>query len=104
MQRTPSTRNAPWDNDQIVTAVIGALALGAVLGSAGMLWDKALAWLVSAEVLVAAEQGPVWALPASGGAGLDWPRPAILVGVVLTTLAVTASAARRSWAKREVAE
>ena len=72
----------------IVMAVLGAILL-TVLGSAGLYWARASAWLVEHKVLVAAPAHPWLALP--GGAGLDVPRVVLAACLVVALLAIAVS-------------
>lgn len=73
--------------DELVTLKVGVLFLLGVAGSGGALWLRGVAWLVEHQVLVAADQGPLLALPGSGGAGLDGPRVLIAAAALLALVA-----------------
>ena len=54
-----------------------------------------MSWLLENQVLVAAGEQPLLALPASGGAGLDVPRLALAAAALLVVVAGAVSAVRR---------
>lgn len=65
-------------------SLLGAGAIGsAVLGQ----WHQAVVWMLAHQVLVPARGNPAFALPASGGAGIDWPRVLITVAAVMVAVA-----------------
>lgn len=92
-------RWADNEEEEAFLIYMGMLALGAVLGSAGLLWLKGATWLVEHQVLVAAAADPLVVIPGTGGAGLDVSRAAIAAAVILVALVSAVSAARRAWAR-----
>lgn len=89
---TGSGRTA--DDDLFVLVMVGFLALGGVVASAGVWWAEAVRWLLAHRVLVAAGDHPLLRLPGSGGAGLDLPRLALATAALLL---LTAAAAGALW-------
>lgn len=75
----------------LVLAVAGAVLL-TLLGSAGLYWAKASAWLVEHQVLVPAAARPWVSLP--GGCGLDAARVVVVICVLAALVAVGISAIR----------
>jgi hypothetical protein len=71
------------DDDLFVLTITGFLALGAAAAAAPLWWAKAITWLLAHQVLLPRAEHPLLTLPCSGGAGLDVPRLAVLVGAVL---------------------
>jgi hypothetical protein len=88
-------------NDELLL-VFAAAFLAPVLLSAAV-WSRLSGWLVGKGVLVSEASQPVVALPACGGAGLDGPRLAVTVGVLLMALAIAVTVVRR-WTARRVAK
>jgi len=78
------------DDDQTILVLIGIFAgpalLGAGLATITAKVPGAAGWLIDHQILVAAADQPILTLPASGGAGLDWPRLIALTAVVLIGL------------------
>lgn len=86
--------------EEIVLIQVAAIALGAVLGSAGLLWMKGVEWLVEHQVLVSAEASPLLEIPGTEGAGLDVSRVVIATSLLLGVLAIAISSGRRLAARR----
>ncbi len=85
--------NGPMETLTVLTTGVGFL--GAIVGSAALVWNQIVAWLLAQRLLVSADADPLWELPAAGGAGLDLMRLAIVAGVALIVItAVFTSAAR----------
>jgi hypothetical protein len=94
---------ADTPEEELVLLLVGVVALGAVLGSAGTMALAGADYLVGHGILVGAREHPLVAVPGAGGAGLDLSRLAILAGLLLAVLAAAVSSARRAWAlQREV--
>jgi hypothetical protein len=89
---TGSGRTA--DDDLFVLVMVGFLALGGVVASAGVWWAEAVRWLLAHQVLVAGDH-PLLRLPGSGGAGLDLPRLALATAALLLLTAAAVGALRR---------
>ena len=89
---TGSGRTA--DDDLFVLVMVGFLALGGVVASAGVWWAEAVRWLLAHRVLVTAGDHPLLRLPGNGGAGLDLPRLALATAALLL---LTAAAAGALW-------
>ncbi|GAA1436018.1 hypothetical protein GCM10009616_34780 [Microlunatus lacustris] len=96
----PPARNSS-DDDVFVLFIVGAIALSVAVGSIGLLWSKAVRWMLQHELVVAASHHPVLILPGSAGAGLDVPRLCVVAGVLLGLLAWAGSAVRQKLASRE---
>lgn len=88
-------------DERTLLILVGSLVVPALLGSAAT-WGWISRWLVDKGVLVAASGSPQWVIPGAGGAGLDWARALLLVGVVLVGFAVLLTVARRLWERREL--
>ena len=86
--------------EEFILLILGCAAAAALLGSAGLFWANAVAWLVEHQVLVAAASHPVVAVPGCAGAGLDGPRLAITAATMLALLAWLVSAVCRWLAAR----
>ena len=56
------------DDDQMALIWIAPLAATMALGSAGLWWSTAIAWMVDHSILIASEASPMVAIPASDGA------------------------------------
>ncbi len=101
MNTTPSrgsgVANSP--DEEVILVVVGALALSALVGSVGLVWVVGVGWLVEHHVLVPADAHPLLAVPGAAGAGLDLPRVAILLALLLAVGAITVSSARRALAR-----
>lgn len=91
-----STGNGLADNpeEEVMLIHVALAAMGIVVGSISIIWLKGVDWLVTHRVLVAGTADPIIALPGAGGAGLDAPRIAALVGLIGITAAVSLSARR----------
>lgn len=90
------------DDDNALAVMIAAVAAsGTLLGAAGALWLNGMEWLVTHQVLVAAAESPLLAIPHAQGVGLDWPRLLVLAGLALALAAWAASAARRVYKRRQ---
>lgn len=88
------------DDDEFLLTILAVLALVSAAGSIGLVWQKAVTWLVDAHALVPAAVRPVLALPGGHGAGLDEPRLAVAAGLALIVVAWLGSWARRAVAGR----
>lgn len=99
---TPYRGNGLADTpeEEVLLIHVALAVLGMVVGSAGVLWLKGATWLVEHQVLVGESTDPLVQIPGAAGAGLDVPRLAIATAVVLATLVVAASSARRAIARR----
>lgn len=107
MSTTPHHRGnglADTPEEEVLLVHVALAVLGMVVGSAGVLWLKGATWLVEHQVLVGASAGPLVQIPGAAGAGLDVPRLAIAAAIVLATLVVAASSARRAIARRREAQ
>ncbi|MCZ4238225.1 hypothetical protein O4H25_15400, partial [Staphylococcus equorum] len=71
------------------------------LGSAGLWWSTAIAWMVEHSILIASEASPMVQIPASDGAGLDGRRLIIAVAAVIALVAVAISAGRAAYKARQ---
>ena len=100
MSNNPRNGIADTPEDELVVINAALLALGAVLGSAAVLWLKGVEWLIEHKILIAASADPLLVLPASAGAGLDLPRIAIAGGVLLGAVVLGVSAALRAISRR----
>ena len=98
MNNTPprgsGVANSP--DEEVILVVVGALALSTLVGSVGLVWVAGARWLVEHHVLVPAAAQPLLEVPGAAGAGLDLPRIAILLALLLAMAAVTVSSARRA--------
>lgn len=91
---------ADTPEEELLVIIIAVVACGALLGSVGVLWLKGVTWLVEHHILIAATSHPAVAIPGAEGAGLDGPRIAIAVALLVATLAGSISAGRRRLARR----
>lgn len=91
---------ADTPEEELVIIHVAIAAVGAVLASAGALWLGAAGWLVEHHVLVARSAEPLLEIPGTSGSGLDLPRIAIAVALVLAVLAAAISAGRRAVERR----
>ncbi len=98
----PASSTSP--DDEFVLFIVGCVVLVTVLGSAGFFWATGMGWLVEHQILVPASQHPVLRMPGGSGAGLDSPRVAVGLGVIVAVLAWAVSAARRAIARRGTIE
>ena len=100
----PAPRNsngiADTPQEELVLIHVALAAVAIVVGSAGALWLQGSVWLVEHKVLVARAAQPLIEVPGTAGAGLDLPRIAIALSLVLAALAGAVSAARRAWRRR----
>lgn len=106
MSSNPRPRQASGTSpdDEFVLFTVGCVALVTILGSAGFFWATGMSWLVEHQVLVSAGQHPLLRVPGGAGVGLDGPRVAVVVGVVLAGVAWAVSAVRRAIARRGTIE
>lgn len=86
--------------EEFMLLIVGCVAAAALLGSAGLFWANGVAWLVEHQVLVAAANHPLVAVPGCAGAGLDGSRLAITAAIMLAVLAWVVSAFWRWLAAR----
>jgi len=91
-QSTPG-RSSQDDLFALVTA--GVLGFGALAAAAAMLWTETVAWLLAHSILLPAQRHPPIVLPYSAGAGLDLPRAAVAVYVLVMLIAVVTRAVAR---------
>lgn len=91
---------ADTPEEELVIIHVAIAAVAALLASAGALWLQGASWLVEHHVLVARAARPLIEVPGTAGAGLDLPRIAIAVAVLLAALAGTISAGRRALDRR----
>ena len=89
------------DEDQMALIWIAPLAATMALGSAGLWWSTAIAWMVDHSILIASEASPMAAIPASDGAGLDGRRLIVALAVVIALGAVAISAGRTAYSARQ---
>jgi hypothetical protein len=82
---------ATTPGEEMLLIYIGMAALAGLLGSVGLFWVQGTAWLVRHHVLVAAARRPFVSIAGAGGDGLDLPRLAIAIAVVLAVLAAIVS-------------
>ena len=82
----PDGRTDP--DDLMVLLFLGLLAGPTILVLA---WRSLVGWLVDHQILLAATRHPLVVIPASDGAGLDFPRLLLLAAVVLVLLAALGS-------------
>lgn len=83
------------DDDLFALATVGVLGLGAIGAAAALLWTETVAWLLAHSILLPAQQHPPIVLPYSAGAGLDLPRFAVAVYVLVMLIAVVTRAVAR---------
>lgn len=79
-KETKETKDKPND---LAWAFLGAVLFGVpalIVGSVTTGWANATDWMLDHQVLLPASADPVLALPAAGGAGLDWSRIVIAFG------------------------
>ena len=93
MSNTPSHSSS--DGDILVMILGGALLLGSAGTITALAWSKILEWCLAHQVLLPTTANPMLVLPASGGAGVDWPRLAVAGAVLLAVLVASASRATR---------
>lgn len=86
------------EDEHVVTVLVLAVAAAAALGSAGLLWARGAAWLITHHVLVTPRAALV-ELPGAG-AGLDVPRLMIAAAALTAALAVAASQTAWVWRSR----
>jgi hypothetical protein len=91
-----STGNGLADTpeEEVLLIHVALAGMGVVVGSISIIWLKGVDWMVTHRVLLAGSADPILALPGAGGAGLDWPRVAGLVGLVGVIVAATWSTRR----------
>jgi hypothetical protein len=71
----------------LAAVLFGVPAL--IVGGVTTGWADATGWMLDHQVLVPAAADPVLTLPATDGAGLDWPRIALALGAfAVVSLAV----------------
>ncbi len=99
MTNTAGAGSSASPGEEVLLVHIGLVAVTVVLGSAGLLWLRGVAWLVEHRVLVPAVDALVL-VPGSGEGGLDAPRLAIASALLVAVLACAASAARRALSTR----
>ena len=80
--------------EELITVLVLVCAGAAALSSAGLLWAKGGVWAVRHKLVVGRVDDPLLVLPGLHGAGLDWPRIALLLALLLMAAALTAGAIR----------
>ncbi len=83
---TRSTGSGVSGNEVVIIAGICLLGAGAIGSAVLTQWQQAVAWMLAHQVLVPARGNPAFSLPASGGAGIDWPRVLIAVAAVMVAV------------------
>lgn len=98
---TPNRGNGLADTpeEEVLLIHLALIGLGALVGSAGLLWLKGTTWLIAHHVLLPARSNPLLDVPGTEGAGLDLPRIAVGVAVIVVVLAFAASEARKAFAR-----
>lgn len=75
--------------DMVAVIFIAALMGGTTLAWITGMWQKAVTFLVTHNVLAPASQPPLVTIPGAGGAGLDDKRLILVGGLLLIFLAMT---------------
>lgn len=85
-----------------VAVILGVVVLGAgAIGSVAVgQWHRAVLWMLTHQVLIPAAAEPTVALPASSGAGVDWPRVFIAAAGVMVAVAIGVHELRERFAVR----
>jgi len=83
------------EEDLIAVITVALTAIGSVAVVAATMWERVVSWLLQQHVVVADVGDPIVTLPASGGAGLDVPRLALLAAALVAATAVGVAGWRR---------
>lgn len=89
--------------EEFLLLMVGVIAVPTALAVVFSLatWHRVLDWMTTQHVLVTAADAPLLRIPGGNGVGLDQPRLAIVVAVLVMVLAITASTASRVIASRK---
>lgn len=107
--RNPATRGigngvADTPEEELVVIFASVAALGIVVGSITIFWEKVVTWLLEQDLLVPASGRPLIVLPETGGAGLDLVGLSCTAGVLLAVVTVLVSMVVRAIVRRRRAE
>lgn len=81
--------NSTLDDDEIVLTLLAVCAWPALVAGAVWGWSRGTGWLIAHKIVVAASENPLVVIPATGGAGLDLQRVAVVAGFGVLMLAFT---------------
>jgi peptidoglycan/LPS O-acetylase OafA/YrhL len=93
----PPSNNPPQmsSEDQLTLLMVAPFVLGMAFAALPAMSAKATAWLVAHNLLVAAAQSPLYAVPGGDGAGLDLRRIVLVVALLSVAAALAFSGIRR---------
>ena len=98
----PGTANAAGlsDADQMSLLMAAPLIFGIVVGSIPTMSARATAWLLEHNMIIAATESPLLALPGAEGAGLDIRRLIVVAAVLAVAVALAVSGLRQAVDRR----
>ena len=99
---TPGTANAAGlsDADQMSLLMAAPLIFGIVVGAIPAMSARATAWLLEHNMIIAATESPLLALPGAEGAGLDIRRLIVVAAVLAVAVALAVSGLRQAVDRR----